>query len=140
MRRIYGIRSNEIKKNVVFSFANYVLNCVISTVSDIWDKSEYIHSVCSHYYDSSGCNRFAISNKTKVFPECRWGFFAKFSGVDCCFRTFFTFPGTKPFYRIGLVLGVFVILKTLFGERDIRLLSVVIVLLGICETLYGISR
>lgn len=32
------------------------------------------------------------------------------------------------------------ILKTLFGERDIRLLSVVIVLLGICETLYGISR
>ena len=32
---IYGIRSNEIKKNVVFSFANYVLNCVISTVSDI---------------------------------------------------------------------------------------------------------
>lgn len=32
------------------------------------------------------------------------------------------------------------ILKTLFGERDIHLLSVVVVLLGICETVYGISR
>ena len=78
--------------------------------------------------------------RRKFFLNAGEVFLLSFLGLIAVFGLFSPFPERNLFYRIGLVLGVFVILKTLFGERDIRLLSVVIVLLGICETLYGISR
>lgn len=45
--------------------------------------------------------------RRKFFLNAGEVFFAKFSGVDCCFRTFFTFPGTKPFLQDRFSLGSF---------------------------------